>query len=221
MATALERIETLEKQLQEQTARLAGAQQFAERALSMAMNTETATGVLGKTLTASILLLKEKGVLSDREILARMQKMDEDEDRRQIADLLSKKILTVKDTVDAGCLVTIKHILIPAQDPKPISIASYRMLELPASDMPPAIRNALIGLKVGETGKVTDQNGDNLFTLIEIYGIAEVSVAGESGTSAESQPETQYGADDSVGAPLDSPSEQSSAGPQTGNQEPA
>jgi hypothetical protein len=193
MATAIERIEQAERRLQELEARQAGSHQFAERALGAAMNTETATGVLGKTLTALIYVMKDKHLVQDHEILERMQKMDEDEDKRQITAALQKKAITVAEVSGPASIVVVKHIMIPTEDPKPITISAYRVVELPAAMTPPATREAMSGKKVGETAKLSGPGGDNLFTFLEIYDIANVEQKGEAAessqnTGAEQQP---------------------------------
>lgn len=179
MSTALERLDAVEKKVQEADARAAAATQLAERAFSGSIGTSQSLAAAAKTLTALISVLTEKKVVTGEQIIDGIRRIDESNTREEIAEALKAGAIRPIETVHPAALVILKQVVIPVQDPRPIVLAEYRSVELPSPFTPPQLREQLSGKKVGDTVTSSDKQKTVTTTIVEAYELVEVSKPGE------------------------------------------
>lgn len=178
--TALERIDDLEKKIQELDARSRAAHDFAEAGYKSGLGTNQSLAATAKTLTALISVLAEKQVMTGEEVLDGIRKIDENNTREEVADAVKAGNLRPLQVVHQGAVVVVKQVVIPKENPKPIVLAEYRAIELQSQFTPQKLREKFDGKKIGDTITTSSDTQDILTTVIEAYEIVTKSVAGEN-----------------------------------------
>jgi hypothetical protein len=177
--SALERIEDLEKQVQQVGANSAGSYALAESGLQKLISLEQSYAALAKTLHALISSLKESGHVSDEKVMAGIRKLDDDQAQENIARAVEAGVLKRTETLDADSIAITKTIVIYKDKPVPITVSNYQITQIPAPETSPRLRQELIGKKVGDTVKVSTEQFEALYVVVEAYGLAEASKVGD------------------------------------------
>lgn len=187
--SALERIEALEKKVQELEANQAGTHQFAEQALNNSAMLGQAQTAFGKTLTALISILTEKGAVEGDIILAKIREFDDRTEKERVQQMVTGGILVSTEVSSTETIVIISQIFIPEESPeKSVQLSGYRTVELFSPEIPPQLRDQFLNKKIGETITTMAPGGGKILnTVIEIYGIASEKTGGEGETNAEVQ----------------------------------
>lgn len=186
MSSALERIDALEKKVQELDARSANAYSFAEEAVKRGVSFSQQLAATAKTMTALISTLTAKEIVASEEILDGIRKIDEDNAREEIEGAVASGWLKKAEVVAESSLVVLKQVAIPTgDDPTPILLADYRTLELPSPLTPPDVRKQLVGKKIGETVTFQGDKATIVTTVKEVYEAVEVVQGGEAQPQAE------------------------------------
>ncbi len=184
--TALERIEALEKKVQELEANTANTATFAERAIQNVSALGQSQSAFGKTLTALISILTEKGTVDSDAILTKIREIDDRSERERVEHMVRNGVLVSSEVSNAESIVVVKQIFVPSANPeKPVELSNFRAVELFSPEMPPQLRDQLVDKKVGDTITTKSKEGDFLNTFVAIYNIAPEKAGGEGEANGE------------------------------------
>lgn len=192
MATTLERIEDLEKSvkiLSEQIGMLkntsasnesdkmaAQLNELANLANNRSLSLEVSLTELAKTMTAIAAELTEHGVISSKGIMDRIIKMNQDEDDKELNNLIDSKILTQSSEVKPYSFVITSHTVVNINEPEQSQmVMERRLLRLPTPLVSDKLKEDLIGRKVGDQIQINkEQDGHvHVLTIKEIYDLNE------------------------------------------------
>lgn len=189
--TALERIEELEKRCQQIEANTGGTYALAENCLQKLMALEQSYAALAKTLHAVITSLKEDGNLSDEKVMGNIRKLDDEQDRIRIQEMTEAGTIKSIDTVHENSLAVVKNVVIPKDNPNPVTLSEYRVIEMPSPTLAPKIRQELTGKKVGDTVKMSTKEFDALYVVLEAYELAEANKMADNETTEQEKANEQ------------------------------
>lgn len=178
--TALERIEENEKRIQQVEANSAGAYALAENVLQKLISLEQSYAAIAKTLHAVITTLKEADVISDEKVMENIRKLDDDQAKQSVAEMVQNNVIKSTDTVSATSLVVVKNVVIPTENPTPIVLSNYRLVEMPSQTVSAKLRDELAGKKVGDTVKTQGDGFEALYIVLEAYELAEMNKMGDN-----------------------------------------
>ena len=186
MSTALERLDSVEKKAQETEGRANAALQIAEDVMRQGVETSQGLAAIGKTLTALLSVLTEKSLIKGEEILNGIRRIDENNAKEEISSAVKHGVLSQTDVVGDTSIVVLNQVAVPNQDPTPVTLADYRIVEMGAQLTHPQLKEQLKGKKVGEAMVHTSAEGEIISKVLEIYQINEMQKQGEALSSANS-----------------------------------
>jgi hypothetical protein len=150
---------------------------------------------LGRTLTALSEELIETNGLSSDNMTNRIRKMQDDNERERIKNMLEFKAIAKAEEVNAQSVVVVEEVLTSKEegsDPKVTRISEYRILELASQHNDAAIVAKFVGKKTSDAVEVEVGSGTVLLTIKEIYEYAkEVQGGAEAQPTEEKTEETQ------------------------------
>lgn len=197
MATTLERIEDAEKQLKSLGVAVSALQMakdvsgiaqeqedgntkaVAQLANNRSLSLEISLTELAKTITALTACLIEAKVVTGQAIMDRIIKMNQDEDMKEIDNLVESKLLIKSNEVKPHSFVIASHTIVDLKNPESSKLVmEKRVLRLPTSLVSEQLRKDLTGRKVGDQVQVnkTDDGKVHVLTVKEIYDLNEKEV---------------------------------------------
>lgn len=170
---ALERVEQLEKVLAgiAQGLKQDGAAfQFIAQKLS---HLEQSLAGVAKTVSGVVLVLSQKGLVLDSEIMGEIRKIDDDQERLRVADLKQHKLIVAGEAVQPSSLVIMTQKMLKADGTAEV-YSSYRALSMPETNPKDVVYQNALGKKPGEQFSLSGREpGDNMiFTISEVYELA-------------------------------------------------
>lgn len=193
----LERIEEIEKNLKAATTQLAalqmaidvksagdqhadgGTRQIAELANSRSLSLEVSLTELAKTVTALAAVLTEAKLIDSQSVMDRIIKMNQEEDEREIQNLVKQRILVKSDQVKPHSFVVASHTIVNLADPSSSKLVmEKRVLRLPTPLVSNQLRADMVGRKVGDQVQInkSDDGKVHVLTVKEIYDLNEKEV---------------------------------------------
>ena len=192
MASTLERIEYLEKSLKslsEQVElfkttstgvssnfKISQAAELASLSNNRSLSLEVSLTELAKTVTAIAGELTEKNIVTGKDIMNRILKINESEDNSEIENLVSRGILLVSDEIKPHSFTVVSHTIINTDNPEESEmVMERRLLRLPTPLVSESLKQDLLGRKIGDQVQVhKDQNGQiHILTIKEVYDLNE------------------------------------------------
>jgi hypothetical protein len=141
---------------------------------------------VSKMLTALVSELTEKALVSDASLLGRVRRLDEENERSRVEQMLAAGTIKEIESVEPSSLITVKQDEVLA-DGTAQAISEFQVLEVGAEGFPEGIRNALLGKKKGESAEVEFQGGKIKVTMISVYGMVTGERQGEAPAQSESE----------------------------------
>jgi hypothetical protein len=170
---ALERLEICESELKRmrQVAQRDGTsfQYIAQKLLLL----EQSLAGVAKTLAAVTEEMIEKTLISDESVMARIRKIDEDQEKERVKGLKEGNIIVPGSLVQPSSLAILSQKLIKA-DGKVEILSNFRTLEMPRLNPQDAVYLNALGKKVDEQFVLDghDAGDQMIFTVKEIYELA-------------------------------------------------
>jgi hypothetical protein len=189
---ALERLELLEKKFEQIEVKYNKDGQAFEMLAKKELELEQGLTSIAKTLAGLVSALSDKKVVADEEIISRIRRMDEEEERKRLGFLKSSNIIRKSESVQTDSLVVISQALMTT-DGSIKNISDFRIIEMPlynnkANDK---VFLALIGKKVKESFQLPGNNSNEtvLVTVQEIYELVpQGGQPAPESTGSEPQP---------------------------------
>lgn len=167
MASILEKIENMEKQIQQ----LAYSNIELSRRL-MAM--DQAHLSLSKTLAAVSEVLMSKDLITDKEVMNQIRDQEDSSSERQVNQLVDSGVLVVSDAITDSSI----YVLAQAkEDGTPI--ANYYVVEMKSGMTSPELKELARGKKVGETFTWEANKGSILHCTVKHIFEAKTQSGGE------------------------------------------
>lgn len=206
--STLERIEQLEKELNAAKTQLAALQlaaetqnataghedgntrQVAELANSRSLALEVSLTELAKTVTALAAVLADSKLIDSQAVMDRIIKMNQDEDEREIKNLVERKLLIKSDQVKPHSFVVASHTIVNLTDPGSSKLVmEKRLLRLPTPLVSNQLRADMIGRKVGDQVQInkSDDGKVHVLTVKEIFDLNEKEVVQLGEASGDEQ----------------------------------
>jgi len=187
---ALERLESLEAELGTTKERIGQFEQSFSFLAQRLMSMEQTIASVAKTMAALITELEEAKVITDKGVMSKIRKMDDEASQGRVTELVKANIIKSTETVDATSLVVVtQHILELNGNLEEIS--GYRIVEMPGQNTPEEVRQDFLGKKIGDKVEMPSGSTDRtvIVTVKEIYNVVEGERQGEAADGA--QPDQQ------------------------------
>ena len=178
--SSIERIESLEHNLDVVKKMVASADGMAQHAVQTSMAIEQTIMSLAKTVSAVVTELQENKIIDSSAVMRRIRKSDEASDRERVKAMVDQKVIKATDVVTSGSLVVIKQgaLEISSQGSRSVDITDYRTIEMPSTLVNDDTRKILLDKKVGETVEVKRDVTEGITTvltatILEVYELME------------------------------------------------
>ena len=233
MSSTLERLESTEKstaQVQAQAALLAqgvskleasvaqqesNTMQYLQFVMQKVMAMEQSLTSLAKMSYALTDELVASATVSNKSIMTRIRRQDEEGERKRVADLVTANTLKVEESVGEASTLAYSQDFFRAEvkttseageetvtPSSTETIAEFRILELASQNLSADIKAKFLGKKAGETVELPNGNNKSLFTILAVYGLvtgekqgeepqvqaAQAALAAETAPATETQP---------------------------------
>ena len=181
MSSTLERIENLEKQVEMLLNRSGSTDPMVQMVINKAVGIEQAVTSMGKMLSAITEELSSTGQLDSLAVMTRLRKADDENGRQNIKVLLKNDVIEEVEVIDEMAMVVIGQKIINTETGETKVISEYNLIGMNHPMVNPVWKDSLLGKTKGETVKgMTGNNEEEVLTVLEIYGIKEKEVQGES-----------------------------------------
>jgi hypothetical protein len=169
---------------------------FAQLGINRTLAVEQSLASLAKMAAALVAELSETKTLNNDNVVTRIRKIDEENEKERVQKMLESKTIAPAETASQTSLVVISED-VTTEEKGRVLVREYSACELTNADFPNEIRQALVGKKVGDVFDLKDEKHKETlhFKVLEVYELVprKIAAPAPTPTPAPSAAGTQTG----------------------------